>query len=444
MKTYVLFVFGILFSGCLMAQPILNPQFKAREINAPAALKTELAQQRKLITDQKLSYVVGMTSVSNKNLSEITGELKVSNDVAKIQAKSLKLNQSLKNIVLPEGTVAAGVSCASLSKYDARSYNLVTPIRDQANCGSCWAFGAVGAYESNYLKVNGGSPSGLNLAEQQALSCSGGGSCGGGFAYKVFDWMVDNNKTLRPESQVPYTATNGSCSGTPATDYGATEWGVVDPSGDINKIASVAAIKKAICEYGAVSASVNATSSFKNYAAGTYFGTASNYNSPETNHAIVLVGWDDAKGAWLMKNSWGTDWGEDGYMWIKYNSNNIGRRAAWIRAKKVCVKFAGSWKNIDPNTSGITKINVTNTAAYPLIHAYGQCSPTDCDWGNAIATALTASYPYEYYSTYNDAAAKRYLYIDLDCTDTYLTVKLVSDYHDSRPTKTNVYKFKRG
>jgi cathepsin L len=443
MKAYVLSVLGILFGGCLFAQPVLNQQFKARELNATAVLKTELAQQRKLITDQKLSYVVGVTSVSNRNLSEITGEAPVASEAPKIQAKNLKMAQSLKTIVLPEGTASTSSSCATASKYDARSYNLVTPIRDQKSCGSCWSFGAVGAYESNYLKVNGGTPSGLNLSEQQALSCSGGGSCSGGFAYKVFDWMVDNNKTLRTETQVPYTASNGSCSGTPTTDYAATEWGVVDPSGDINKIASVADIKKAICEYGAVSASVNATSSFKNYASGTYFGTTSNYNNPETNHAIVLVGWDDTKGAWLLKNSWGTDWGEDGYMWIKYNSNNVGRRAAWVRAKKFCVKFAGNWTNIDPNTRGITKINVSNTAAYPVIHAYGQCSPTDCDWGNAIALALPASYPYEYCSTYNDAAAKRFLYIDLDCTDTYMTVKLVSDYHDSRPTQTTVYKFKR-
>ncbi|MBL7814658.1 MAG: hypothetical protein JNL70_06600 [Saprospiraceae bacterium] len=446
MKAYVLFLFGILLSGCIMAQPVvLKQQFQVKELNASAALKSELAQQRKLITDQKLSYVVGITSVSGRSISEIAGELPVSNDVQKIQSKNVKLNQSLRTLPLPEGTIvaSASTSCASLSKYDARSAGYITPIRDQKSCGSCWSFGAVGTYEANYLKTNGGNAASLNLSEQQALCCSGGGSCSGGFAYKVFDWMVDNNKSLATESTYPYTAANASCTTTSATNYGATEWGVVDPSGDINKIASVAEIKKAICEYGAVSASVNVTSSFQNYAGGTYFGTASNYNNPETNHAIVLVGWDDTKGAWLLKNSWGTDWGEDGYMWIKYNSNNVGRRAAWVRAKKICVKFAGNWKNIDANTGGITKMNVTQTIAYPVIHAYGKCSPSDCDWGNAVAVALPSSYPYEYCSTYNDAAAKRYLYIDLDCTDTYMTVKLVSDYHDSRPTRTDVYKFKR-
>ncbi len=47
---------------------------------------------------------------------------------------------------------------------------------------------------------------------------------------------------------------------------------------------------------------------------------------------MVLVGWDDDRGAWLMKNSWGEDWGENGYCWIAYGSNRIGRQTAWIRA----------------------------------------------------------------------------------------------------------------
>jgi cathepsin L len=193
----------------------------------------------------------------------------------------------------------------------------------------------VGAYEGNYLKINGGAATSNDASERHAQICSGGGDCGGGFAYKVFEWMVSKNKNLANETSYPDNGTNGTCpTGAISTNYYAVAWGVVDPSGDIGKIAPVDKIKEAICKYGPIAASVNATALFQNYTNGTFFETASNYGSPSSNHAIVLVGWDDDKGAWLMKNSWGTGWGEDGYMWIKYNSNNIGRRAAWILAKK--------------------------------------------------------------------------------------------------------------
>ena len=174
----------------------------------------------------------------------------------------------------------------------------------------------------------------IDASEQYAENCVDG-DCSGGFAYKVMEWMVDNNKNLATEAAVPDAGTNQPCAGgTPSTSYYATDWGIVDPSGDISKIASVADIKAAMCKYGPIAASVQVTSLFQNYTNGVFYEFASNYSNPTSNHAVLLVGWDDDKGAWLMKNSWGTDWGEDGYMWIKYNSNNIGRRAAWVIAKK--------------------------------------------------------------------------------------------------------------
>lgn len=332
MKKILLLGAGFL-AGCAaaLAQPVpeLPTKYKTRELNAPANLRTLLVNQRQQISTQKLNFNVGFTSVSSKTLAQITGEKEV--PVAEInRIKQYVLKAKLSPAAL-EIIKARLVACVATGKsYDARNQGYVTPVRDQ-QCGNCWAYSAVGAYEASYKRVNGGL---IDASEQQAVNCVDG-DCTGGFAYKVMEWMVNNNKNLEKEAVTPDVGVDQACAaGTPATNYYATDWGVVDPSGDINKIASVSDIKKAICQYGPVAASVFVTPMFQNYANGVFYEWASNYASPSSNHAILIVGWDDDKGAWLIKNSWGTDWGEDGYMWIKYNSNNIGRRAAWIIAKK--------------------------------------------------------------------------------------------------------------
>ncbi|HSU28446.1 MAG TPA: C1 family peptidase [Chitinophagaceae bacterium] len=314
----------------LAIQPQLPQKYLLREGNAPAAVKTQLLTQRSMISQQKLLFNVGFTSVSGKNIAQITGDKDVPTaEVVRIKqfATTRVLNPaSLNNI-----KIFLKLCIASGKTYDARNNGYVSPVKNQM-CGNCWAYGAVGVYEASYKRINGGSF--INASEQHAENCVDG-DCTGGNAYKVFEWMVNNNKNLNTEVASPDAGVNQACpGGTPATNYYATDWGIVDPSGDINKIASVADIKAALCKYGPISVSLWVTTLFQNYTNGVFNETPSNYAAPTTNHAVIIVGWDDDKGAWLIKNSWGTDWGEDGYMWIKYGTNNVGKKACWVIAKK--------------------------------------------------------------------------------------------------------------
>jgi cathepsin L len=96
--------------------------------------------------------------------------------------------------------------------------------------------------------------------------------------------------------------------------------------GSSQGIPAVTAIKNAIFKYGGVSACVYADDYFEAYTGGVFSNTDS---GSQCNHAILLVGWDDARGAWLLKNSWSPSWGVDGFMWISYGANSVGYSAAW-------------------------------------------------------------------------------------------------------------------
>jgi len=338
---FLLFFIVLFFSvpEILAQRPALPDKYAGRELTAPAQLRTTLEEQRKMISQKNLRFNVGYTSASLRPLKKITGE----REITATEANAIRQIIS-RSTLSQEGKINIRNTCMAHAKsYDARNANYVTPVKDQ-QCGNCWAYSAVAAFESSYLRVNGNRPGAINCSEQHVVNCCVGnrveGDCGdcinGGFAYKVFEWMVGGSKNLALEASMPDAGMDGNCGrGTPTTNYFATDWGVVDPSGDINKIPSIPAIKEAICLYGPLAASVWVDGTFQNYANGVYEGITSNYTDPKTNHAILIVGWDDNRNAWLIKNSWGTDWGEDGYMWIDYNSNNIGRRASWVIAKKI-------------------------------------------------------------------------------------------------------------
>ncbi len=314
--------------------------YEQRELFAPEAVRSKLAELRKFIATNNLDFTVGYTSVSDMRIKEITGERELS-EAERAQIKKELLSKSSRQLDrsgsdAPAYITINGISLSpSQARLDFRQYGLVTPIKNQNPAGLCWAFGSVATYETAYNLQH---KTEIEASEQYVVNCSGAGDTSGGLALLVFKWMVENKRNLDSEIGFPYLATVGACpKSLPATDYFAADWGIVDPSQDPNATPTVQQIKDALCKYGVISASVYVSDLFQRYTSGILKDPA---KYAGTNHAVAIIGWDDSKNAWLIKNSWGTGWGtscdygyERGYAWIDYGSNNMGRRACWIKSR---------------------------------------------------------------------------------------------------------------
>ena len=217
------------------------------------------------------------------------------------------------------------------SSYDWRSVGM-PPVRDQGSCGSCWAFSTVGALECN-IKISDDVV--VDLSEQWLVSCNmDGWSCYGGyFAHDYHMWKADacGDSGAVMEYEFPYAAANVSCDCPYDHLYFIKDWWYVNP---YTSIPLPSEIKQAIMMFGPISVAVTADANMFAYSGGVF--NKSNSSSP--NHAVVLVGWDDSmgeSGAWIMRNSWGPDWGEGGYMYIEYGCSNIGYNACYIEYASV-------------------------------------------------------------------------------------------------------------
>jgi C1A family cysteine protease len=213
---------------------------------------------------------------------------------------------------------SAPVSLAApYGTFDWRSYNgvnFVSAVKDQGNCGSCWAFASTAALESQVaLGTSGTQP---DLAEQILVSCSGAGSCNGGSPNKAADFI---EKTGLPnESCFPYTAANTSC-GSACINWQnssdrITTWHWVNTTSP-----TVDAIKNALYTYGPLVTTMRVYADFFYYKSGVYSYTNGSYQG---GHAVLLVGYDDNNQCFIVKNSWGTKWGELGFFRIAYSELN--------------------------------------------------------------------------------------------------------------------------
>jgi cathepsin L len=287
-------------------------------------------KQRELQAANKWKFTVGYTEAMDYNLHEITGMQEPVNLQQLIIAQNARAAAFLK--ALPPPPPAMAVCAATNRSFDWRQANAVTPVKHQFQCGSCWAFATHGAFESSWQLINGET---IDTSEQDTLDCSGKGSCGGG--YRAFDYLID--KGTATEAGYPYKAKKGICNTSINRPFRAEMWGYV---GAGSSLGDVAKIKEALCRFGPLTVSVNANEFFQAYDGGGVVFEAC--TSGDTNHAVTLVGWDDTKQAWLIKNSWGTRWGESGYMWIAYGCNKIGHNATWVYAQPKRPAGAGDYE----------------------------------------------------------------------------------------------------
>ena len=242
---------------------------------------------------------------------------------------------NLTGVVVPENwrvdapfdDITVPVSSGLPSAWDWRTQQgseTVPAIRNQGQCGSCWAFAVMGSLECGVGIRDGSAP---DLSEQWLVSCCGLGGCNGEWPGNAANYLLANGpldqcglRVAPWEADFPYQGADVPCTCPEDRPYTIESWAFIGPQWGTP---SEAQLKQAILDYGPITVCVYADSAFQYYT-GDVFNACTN---GDVNHAVVLVGWDDAQGSdgvWILRNSWGSWWGEGGYMRMEYGCSRIG------------------------------------------------------------------------------------------------------------------------
>jgi cathepsin L len=227
--------------------------------------------------------------------------------------------------VLPESKLP--LPKATALAFDWCNLNKVSEAHRQRP-NECWANAAVEALECNYLIRNNRR---VQLSPQPILDHLKVGAVKmNGWCASACDYLLKTGTTGL--AAYPYTGKPESPKDTPLP-FRVVAWGYVAQD---KEPPTIEQLKVALLRHGPLTVNLFASPKFKAYTGGLFEELdPPNPDHITQNHAVLLVGWDDtrgAHGAWKIKNTWGTSWGEQGFMWIAYGSNNVGLSAVWVQA----------------------------------------------------------------------------------------------------------------
>ncbi|XP_019174049.1 PREDICTED: ervatamin-B-like [Ipomoea nil] len=269
---------------------------------------------------ENLEFIESFNKAGNRSYKLGTNKF---TDLTNEEFRATMLNEE-KSSPLPKASKPASFLNESLAQVpdslDWRKQGAVTGIKDQGNCGCCWAFSVVAAVEG-ITKIKTGQL--ISLSEQQLLDCDRqyGDGCNGGVRTQAFEFIKENGG-LVAESDYPYEgAQEESCSaqnlGTPAAAI--TGYQVVSTT----ESALLAAVANQPVSVGiTIGGDV-----FQHYQTGVFTGDGNGDCGSGYHHAVTIIGYGTSGGGedyWLVKNSWGTSWGENGYMKMARGINGDG------------------------------------------------------------------------------------------------------------------------
>jgi len=309
-------------------------------------MPTDIQTIAAAIEREALPWTAGPNELTNLAPEEQRKYLGVIVDSAELQRLA---SLSQRAAAQEQGLAVGAFSAPASVDWRNNGGNYVTPIKNQGQCGSCVSFCSCSVIESAVrIKLQNPNYS-IDLSEGFLQFC-GGGSCGGWGLTSGLDFAKSTGVT--DEACMPYTAGGGAdmnCAASRCSDWQSR----LTKISSYANLATMDARKSAIATSGPVLAGLEVWSDFFAYNGGVYVkSSAATRLSPPGYHCICVVGYDDGQQCWILKNSWGTSWGESGFMRMKYGQADLLIDTSWTFSS-VVVQIQAAWQN-----------NVTVTQVY--------------------------------------------------------------------------------